>query len=123
MLNFIIKAVILVTVMMWVRWTLPRLRIDQVMTTCLKYCTPLAAFTFLGAVAWTYLLPGGVGLRTRPYAFVTEGAPYISPMYAVAEQAVAPERSAVPSGAQIESSLRKSASVAAAEQEGVRGRH
>jgi NADH-quinone oxidoreductase subunit H len=30
-------------VMMWVRWTLPRLRIDQVMTTCLKYCVPLAA--------------------------------------------------------------------------------
>ncbi len=39
-----------VTVMMWVRWTLPRLRIDQVMTTCLKYCMPLAAICFLGAI-------------------------------------------------------------------------
>jgi NADH-quinone oxidoreductase subunit H len=86
MLNFIIKSVILVTVMMWVRWTLPRLRIDQVMTTCLKYCTPLAAMMFLGAVGWTYLLPGGIGLRSQPYAFVLESPPYISPMYAVAEQ-------------------------------------
>jgi len=48
--NFILKAVVGVTVMMWVRWTLPRLRIDQVITTCLKYCTPLAAGLFLGAV-------------------------------------------------------------------------
>jgi NADH-quinone oxidoreductase subunit H len=50
--NFILKAVVGVTVMLWVRWTLPRLRIDQVMTTCLKYCVPLAAFCFVGAVLW-----------------------------------------------------------------------
>lgn len=50
--NFILKAVVGVTVMMWVRWTLPRLRIDQVMTTCLKYCVPLAAICFVGAVVW-----------------------------------------------------------------------
>ena len=51
-LNFMLKAVLGVTVMMWVRWTLPRLRIDQVMTTCLKYCVPLAAFCFIGAMLW-----------------------------------------------------------------------
>jgi NADH-quinone oxidoreductase subunit H len=51
-LNFIFKACLGVTLMMWARWTLPRLRIDQVMTTCLKYCTPLAAICFLGAVLW-----------------------------------------------------------------------
>ena len=38
--------------MMWARWTLPRLRIDQVMTTCLKYCVPLSAACFIGALAW-----------------------------------------------------------------------
>ncbi len=53
--NFMMKAVLLVTVMMWIRWTLPRLRIDQVMTTCLKYCVPLAAFCFLGALGWQLL--------------------------------------------------------------------
>lgn len=53
--NFIGKTVLFVTVMMWVRWTLPRLRIDQVMTVCLKYCVPLAAICFLGAVGWRLL--------------------------------------------------------------------
>ena len=52
-LNFVFKAIVGVTVMIWVRWTLPRLRIDQVMTTCLKYCTPLAAICFLLATLWT----------------------------------------------------------------------
>ena len=52
-LNFIIKASLGVTVMIWARWTLPRLRIDQVITMCLKYCTPIAAVMFLGAVLWT----------------------------------------------------------------------
>jgi NADH-quinone oxidoreductase subunit H len=52
MTNFILKACLGVTVMMWARWTLPRLRIDQVITTCLKYCTPLAAVLFVGAALW-----------------------------------------------------------------------
>lgn len=61
--NLIFKSVIGVTVMMWVRWTLPRLRIDQVMTTCLKYCVPLAAVCFLGAVGWQI----GFGLTAGPW--------------------------------------------------------
>jgi NADH-quinone oxidoreductase subunit H len=72
MLNFLFKCCVGVTVMMWIRWTLPRLRIDQVMRVCLKYCTPIAAVMFLGAVAWTYCLPGGVGLRSRPYALFAQ---------------------------------------------------
>ena len=56
--NVLLKGVIGVSLMIWVRWTLPRLRIDQVMTTCLKYCTPIAAAMFLGATLWQYNLPG-----------------------------------------------------------------
>ena len=54
-INFILKAVVGVTVMIWVRWTFPRLRIDQVITTCLKYCVPIAAVCFLGALVWAAL--------------------------------------------------------------------
>jgi NADH-quinone oxidoreductase subunit H len=74
-LNFIFKCVLGVTVMIWVRWTLPRLRIDQVMKTCLKYCTPIAAVMFAGAALWLYTFPGGVLLRQSvPAGEAREGA-------------------------------------------------
>jgi NADH-quinone oxidoreductase subunit H len=60
---FIIKSWLLVFVMMWVRWTLPRLRIDQVMMTCLKYLLPISCFLLLGAslmaLAWPNWLRWG----------------------------------------------------------------
>ncbi len=49
---FIAKATGLVFFQMWVRWTLPRLRIDQVMMTCLKYLLPISCVLFLGATIW-----------------------------------------------------------------------
>jgi NADH-quinone oxidoreductase subunit H len=78
-LNVIFKGCIGVSVMMWVRWTLPRLRIDQVMTTCLKYCTPIAAAMFLGATLWQLQIPDrnffGV-LPVNPAVFkISEGMP------------------------------------------------
>ncbi len=66
--NFLLKATLGVTVMMWARWTLPRLRIDQVMAMCWKYCVPIAAAMLVGATVWTYALPGGLGLWGRPAA-------------------------------------------------------
>ena len=59
-INLFLKATVGVLVMMWIRWTLPRLRIDQVMTTCLKYCTPIAAAMFAGVMLWQLFLPGGL---------------------------------------------------------------
>jgi NADH-quinone oxidoreductase subunit H len=49
---FIAKSWLLVFVMMWVRWTLPRLRIDQVMMTCLKYLLPISCALLLGVGLW-----------------------------------------------------------------------
>jgi NADH-quinone oxidoreductase subunit H len=69
MLNFIFKACVGVTLMIWVRWTLPRLRIDQVITTCLKYCTPIVAAMFVGVMAWQLAgLPTGGDLLPRRHA-------------------------------------------------------
>jgi NADH-quinone oxidoreductase subunit H len=52
---FIVKGWLLVFVMMWVRWTLPRLRIDQVMETCLKYLLPMSCALLLGVSFWQVL--------------------------------------------------------------------
>jgi NADH-quinone oxidoreductase subunit H len=57
--NLLIKGYMGVTFMMWLRWTLPRLRIDQVMATCLKYCVPLVSVMLVGAAVWTFVARGG----------------------------------------------------------------
>jgi NADH-quinone oxidoreductase subunit H len=54
---FLIKGFTLVFVMMWVRWTLPRLRIDQVMMTCLKYLLPISCVLLLGVSLWHRAMP------------------------------------------------------------------
>jgi len=54
---FILKGWFLVFVMMWIRWTLPRLRIDQVMMTCLKYLLPVSCVLLLGVSLWRLLIP------------------------------------------------------------------
>jgi NADH-quinone oxidoreductase subunit H len=79
-MNLIFKGIVGVTVMMWVRWTLPRLRIDQVITTCLKYCVPIAAIAFLGATLWQYFLPnrvffGAFRLPAQSYALAEDLEP------------------------------------------------
>jgi NADH-quinone oxidoreductase subunit H len=54
---FILKGWLLVFVMMWIRWTLPRLRIDQVMMTCLKYLLPMSCVLLLGVSVWRLVVP------------------------------------------------------------------
>jgi NADH-quinone oxidoreductase subunit H len=54
---FMLKGWFLVFVMMWVRWTLPRLRIDQVMMACLKYLLPISCGLLLGVSVWRLVVP------------------------------------------------------------------
>jgi NADH-quinone oxidoreductase subunit H len=72
-INILTKGVLGVTAMMWVRWTLPRLRIDQVITVCLKYCVPIAAVAFLGATWWQFQWPDRAffGARLLPRSAIT----------------------------------------------------
>ncbi len=53
--NLVLKSFLLYFVMVWIRWTLPRIRIDQVIYICLKVLLPISIVCLVWAlfqVAW-----------------------------------------------------------------------
>ncbi|MCG3136839.1 MAG: NAD(P)H-quinone oxidoreductase subunit 1, chloroplastic [Phycisphaerae bacterium] len=54
---FIFKSVTLIYVQMWVRWTLPRIRIDQLLYACIQVLLPLLMVLLLGQTLWVLLVP------------------------------------------------------------------
>src|SRR5688572_11835901 len=55
---FVTKAMAIIFVQMWLRWTLPRPRIDQVLYACVKVLLPMACVLLLGAAIWQLFMPG-----------------------------------------------------------------
>src|SRR5216683_7368220 len=57
--TFNVKVLFLVLVSMWIRGTLPRVRIDQLMSLCWKYFVPLGFIDMIGTAIWVAFLPHG----------------------------------------------------------------
>jgi hypothetical protein len=54
---FVGKAFFLIYCQMWLRWTLPRIRLDQVMYACVQVLLPLTMVVLLGATFWNLWVP------------------------------------------------------------------
>ena len=55
---FFTKTFALYYVVIWVRWTLPRLRVDQLVSLCWKYLTPISIFNLIGIAVWVWAFEG-----------------------------------------------------------------
>ncbi|MBL7665429.1 MAG: NADH-quinone oxidoreductase subunit NuoH [Bacteriovoracaceae bacterium] len=55
---FVMKSLFLYYVVIWIRWTLPRIRVDRLMSICWKYLTPLAIFNLVGVSVWEVVFHG-----------------------------------------------------------------
>ena len=53
---FVVKTLLLLNLIVWIRWTLPRIRIDQMMTLCWKYLVPFAFAAFVATLLWVMLV-------------------------------------------------------------------
>jgi NADH-quinone oxidoreductase subunit H len=57
--TFNLKVLLLVFVSMWIRGTLPRVRIDQMMSLCWKYFVPISFIDLIGTAVWVAIWPDG----------------------------------------------------------------
>ncbi len=55
---FIFKCFIFIYIQLWIRWTLPRIRIDQVLYSCVQVMFPIACIALVGHAVWMVLLDG-----------------------------------------------------------------
>ena len=53
---FLLKAMFMFYVQIWIRWTLPRVRIDQVLYGCVQVLLPLMMAVLLGNTLWILLV-------------------------------------------------------------------
>lgn len=54
---FVFKALTIIFVQIWIRWTLPRIRIDQVLYTCVKVLLPAGLVCLVGVAVWVAVVP------------------------------------------------------------------
>ncbi len=65
------KTLMVLNVIVWVRWTLPRIRIDQMMNLCWKYLVPWAFAAFVFTLLWQILVARVPALATATGVVLT----------------------------------------------------
>jgi len=73
LLLFFGKSMALVFVIIWIRWTLPRFRVDQMMDLCWKYFVPWTFVSIVFCALWLWLAPPAVRMGVQILTFVVCG--------------------------------------------------
>ena len=64
MVVMVVKTLVVLNLIVWTRWTLPRIRIDQMMNLCWKYLVPFAFAAFVFTLLWQVLVARAPALST-----------------------------------------------------------
>jgi len=76
---FFVKLIALIFVFIWIRGTLPRLRMDQLMNFAWKFMLPMALINIIAAAIWHFMPSGyerwlvGAALVVGPYILLARG--------------------------------------------------
>ena len=79
---FFAKLLVLIFGFIWIRGTLPRLRMDQLMNFAWKFMLPMALINIISAAVWHFMLPErapwerwlvGIALLVGPYLLLGRG--------------------------------------------------
>jgi NADH-quinone oxidoreductase subunit H len=70
---FFAKSMALVFVIIWIRWTLPRFRVDQMMRLCWKYFVPWTFAAVLFQALWSWAMPPAGRSITQVLTFLVCG--------------------------------------------------
>lgn len=64
------KGILFVFVQMWLRWTLPRVRLDHVMYVCLKVLVPITMVCMVGSALWEMIVGDASYMFAVPFSFI-----------------------------------------------------
>jgi NADH-quinone oxidoreductase subunit H len=81
MVIFVLKTLVVLNLIVWVRWTLPRIRIDQMMTLCWKYLVPFAFVTFIATLLWMILVARAPGVAQGTGIALTAAAVLVGALF------------------------------------------
>jgi len=76
---FFAKLLALIFIFIWIRGTLPRLRMDQLMSFAWKFMLPMALINIISAAVWHFMPPGyerwlvGAAMVVGPYVLLGRG--------------------------------------------------
>ncbi|MBI5069652.1 MAG: NADH-quinone oxidoreductase subunit NuoH [Deltaproteobacteria bacterium] len=74
---FAVKTLLLANVVIWLRWTLPRIRIDQMMTLSWKYLVPIGFVCLIFTLFWQLGVGAAPGLELASGVALSVGALFV----------------------------------------------